>query len=131
MSSNISLSVKEEIKKLFSSDPVKRASAACALGKIGNRAVPAIPALISLLGDCNRIEPQQVEPLIAALQDQHPRTRAVAAASLGQIRDSRTVLPLIDALKDESAQVRMYAAASLGQQGDSRARDALNDAFEG
>ena len=43
--------VREWIAALGSSDPKERASAACSLGELGERADAAIPALVRLLGD--------------------------------------------------------------------------------
>ncbi|MDK1032247.1 MAG: hypothetical protein QGD94_09595, partial [Planctomycetia bacterium] len=43
--------VKKHVEKLNSSDPKERALAALALGKMGPKAIPAIPHLIKQLGD--------------------------------------------------------------------------------
>jgi HEAT repeat protein len=75
-----------------------RQAAARALGKIGDA--------------------RAVEPLIAALRDQHNH---VAAEALGQIGDARAVEPLIATLRDQDRYVRGVAAKALGRIGDARA----------
>src|SRR5262245_59864102 len=57
---SVSGDVKEKIKELSSADPSKRAAEACALGKMGTEAEPAIPALIALLNDGTRVAPELV-----------------------------------------------------------------------
>jgi HEAT repeat protein len=49
--SNVPADVRKKIEQLYSPDPEKRAAAACALGEMTSQATPAIPFLISLLGD--------------------------------------------------------------------------------
>jgi HEAT repeat protein len=49
--------VKEKIQHLSSDDPKKRARAACALGKMRERAASSIPFLIALLSDGTAIDP--------------------------------------------------------------------------
>src|SRR5207244_5820295 len=51
--------VREKMVALASSDPVTRASAACALGRMQRRAVAAIPSLVALLSDGTAIKPDQ------------------------------------------------------------------------
>lgn len=54
---DVQADVKEQIQALASPDPVKRAAAACALGRMRERAAPAIPHLVVLLGDGTPIPP--------------------------------------------------------------------------
>jgi len=61
--------------------------------------------------------PQAVEPLIAALGDDHAGLRRAAAASLGALGNRRAVEPLIRLLADADANVRMAAVESLGRLG--------------
>lgn len=51
--------VREKIAALSSPDPIARAAAACALGRMQMRAVAAIPNLVALLSDGSLIAPQQ------------------------------------------------------------------------
>jgi hypothetical protein len=51
MPTNIPGAVKDKMEQLASPDPIKRAKAACALGAMEGRAVPAIPLLVALLSD--------------------------------------------------------------------------------
>jgi len=48
---NIPSDVRNEIEKLYSSDPVDRAYAAIDLGNMGKKATPAVPFLIGMLHD--------------------------------------------------------------------------------
>ena len=89
------------VKALKGDDPVARAQAATALGKLGNSSA--------------------VEPLIAALQDHAGAVRGAAANGLGKLADSRAVAPLIALLQDPDAKVRALAARALGRLGDNRA----------
>jgi len=66
-------------------------------------------------------DPRAVEPLIIALQDEHPSVREAVASVLGEIGDPRAVEPLIIALQDEHPSVREAVASALGEIGDPRA----------
>lgn len=79
-------------------DAQVRASAARALGEIGEGARPAVPALIK------------------CLKDEDLNVRSGAIASLERIKhDPETVVPaLIDVLKEGDLSVRIAAAAALG-----------------
>jgi HEAT repeat protein len=70
-------------------------------------------------------DPRAFEPLIAALDDEHPNVRIRAAASLGKIKDPKAVEPLIALLTDDNDSVRGAAAAALGELEDSRAMEPL------
>jgi hypothetical protein len=88
--SNIPADVREQIERLYSSDPAERAEGAYNLKEMGARAVPAIPFLIGMLGDDNTVEPPPV------------------AWTLEKIGTS-AVAPLIEALKDKNLLVRRWA----------------------
>lgn len=62
-----------------------------------------------------------VEPLIAALRDNHPLVRRHAAEALGEIKDPRAVEPLIAALKDTDSLIRRHVVEALGKIADLRA----------
>jgi len=141
---DIPTDVRQQIERLYSSDPLERASAAFWLRKMGERALPAIPFLIAILPEytephCSVVGcthpshavfpgekaaetliafgPHAVEPLISALKDKNLDIRRVAASILGNIKDPRAVGPLAAALNDENRNVRMMAAWSLAQIG--------------
>lgn len=109
--------VRDKMNALNSSDPVERASAACALGEMGARAVPAIPFLIKTLGDDTPVP--QVEcgtggtarRLSFNSKKTSPGERAAQAlAVIGR----PSVEPLIAVLKVEDWRVRDNAAWALG-----------------
>jgi len=66
-----------------------------------------------------------VEPLIAALGDDHASVRLAATEALGKIGAPGSVEPLIGALGSRAVEIRKAAADSLGRIGDSRALDPL------
>ncbi len=125
--------LREHIKDLYSPTPSARLRAATALGRMGERAGPAIPFLIVLLGDDTvigggykgampgreaadalaGIGVPAVMPLIAALKDPNPITRRHATQSLTKL-DVDAVDELIKALRDENPKVRGHAATALG-----------------
>ncbi len=101
--------------------------AAAALVSIGE---PAVEPLIAALKDehegvrfgaakaLRRLGEPAVEPLIAALKDEHKEVRSVATEVLGGLGDARAVEPLIAALRDEDVWVRFRATEALGRLGD-------------
>jgi HEAT repeat protein len=134
----IPLDLKREIGALNSSKPIDRENAAFRIGTMGEKAVPAIPFLIAMLGDVTlsetppsdavgtspareaavaliKIGMASVEPLILALKHHDPRVRENAAWALGEIRDTRAVRPLIMALSDDDASVRVCVASALAR----------------
>lgn len=143
--------VKALIEELHSFDPVERRNAAQALGRMGEQAVPAIPALIRSLGDRARLAVRSargetspdsvaeaamlalaslgapaVEPLVDALQHDNPGVRIMAAEALGRIRDPRAVEPLIQILeREEDPLVQAAAVDALRKQEGSRVLEAL------
>lgn len=126
-------SIKEKIQELSSSDPAKRASAACALQKMGPRAEPAIPALIALLNDGTRVAPElvcyreyfsekSINPEFPGLIEPSPGEAAVQALiALGH----PSVEPLIGALKSNDWRTRKNAAQAFIYLRDDRARNPL------
>lgn len=119
----------KQVGVLSSVDPVERAAAACALGKMGAQATPSIPALIQLLDDGTRIDPKLIcyrglhddqsgQPDMESLKEPSPGEAATEALiAIG----APAVAPLIDALKSNSARVRKNAVWALAQIGDDRA----------
>lgn len=96
--SNIPEEVREQIERLYSSDPVERADAAFQLGRMGKGAAPAVPFLIGVL------------------KDRHWAVRKFAAEALGEIGFPRAlpaVKSLIARLKDKDSWVRWSAAYAL------------------
>ena len=72
-----------------------------------------------------QIREPAVEPLIAALKDDNPDVRAMAAKTLGDIKNPRAVEPLISVLKDEDRDVRKNAVKALRWIKDPRAVEPL------
>ena len=121
--------VRDKMNALNSSDPVERASAACALGEMGARAVPAIPFLIKTLGDDTPV------PQVKCWENggsrkldfnksakTSPGERAAhALAVIGR----PAVEPLIAVLKVEDWRVRDNAAWALGVISDPRTVEPL------
>jgi HEAT repeat protein len=68
---------------------------------------------------------QVVEPLITLLNDNNPKVRSTAAASLSTTRDPRSVEPLIARLRDADWDVRGSACLTLGHLGDPKAAEPL------
>ncbi len=102
--------IEELIAQLGDKEPKVRASAARALGEIG--------------------DPQSVQPLIKALSDRNSGVRGLAATALGRIGDPQAVQPLIRALEDNIDGVRLSAAEALGKIGDPQAVQSLTKALE-
>lgn len=129
--------VNSKIQQLSSSDPAQRASAACALGKMGAKAESAIPALIKLLDDGTVVDAKlvcygeyfsydNIEPEFAGLKEPSPGEAAVQAL----IRLSHpSVEPLLVALKDSQWRTRKNAAWALLHLRDTRAFKPLVEAL--
>ncbi len=142
--SDIPAEVREQIEKLYSSAPAARLVAAEKLGRMSERAVPAIPFLVELLGDdtlllggwkgaspgtaaaesLGKIGGPSVKPLIAALKDENPVRRRNTTRALVEI-DVDAVEELIAALKDKNPNVRGQAAMALGEIKDRRTVEPL------
>ncbi|MCF8051858.1 MAG: protein kinase [Desulfobacterales bacterium] len=143
---DVTSDVKEKIKKLNSSDAVECARAAHQLGRMGAKAEPAIPFLIEILSNDNKLQWQNqfqgmrisgratspgreaadalgsigepaVEPLIEALKREDSTARKRAIEALMRIGDVRSVEPFIAALKDKDSGVRNRAAIGLTRAG--------------
>lgn len=147
--SDVHIEVKNEIKRLYSSDANVRGMAAYKLGERGEQSTPAIPFLIGMLGDGTEIEVSEdadesgkqfftnpgeasalalgnigepaVEPLIEALNSWNHLVRRNAIFALGVIKDLGAVGPLIEALHDVHHAVRIEAIIALGEIRDYRA----------
>ena len=152
---NTSPEIKQLIERLYSNDPLERATAVGKLGESGTKAVPAIPFVIPILGETEPVSRQiaparfestsidkeaikllvklgqpAVDPLIHALNDKHSGVRKNAAEALGEIGDTRAIDPLMTTLlEDDDGTVRKCAAEALGRIGDSRSLKALTIAL--
>jgi HEAT repeat protein len=151
ISSDIPADVRAEIEGLYAADAATRAQAASHLGKMGARAIPAIPFLVKLLGDEQKVElypgahttsPGQearkalvkigkpaVEHLLLALQDKDWLIRSGAAWVLGEIKDKRALEPLDKLMRTDKniVVVPYYAAEALGKIDIERLIAALRD----
>jgi len=113
---------------LASSDPVIRASAACALGRMQRRAVAAIPSLVALLSDGTAIKPEQSCGQQEPFEDEEwqPRYPEVYEPSPGEAATQALMAigqPAFGALKDalllsEDWRVRKNAAWALAHRGE-------------
>jgi len=126
-----------------------RGDAAKSLGQLKEKAAPAVPFLISMLGDnvgytestrvgqtmifgisspgrhaavaLGSIGSAAVEPLLKVLEAAEGPNRDKAALALGIAKDPRAVPPLIEALAGQDARLRSEAATALGGLKDQRA----------
>lgn len=118
------------------SDPVVRAAAGRALGRLGVR--EAVPDLIAALEDKNpdvRVvaaaalwrlpDPSAVEALTRHLSDSEPAVREWAVQALGVIGEPRVTADVIRLLNDPVRAVRVSAVLSLGRIGDPAGLDPL------
>jgi HEAT repeat protein len=141
---SVQAKVAAQLARLSSPDPAKRVSACWELYRLDEAAAPALPALLSLLGDERKVpgcgiyitygEPPPlvtpaeiaamalsgigkaaVAPLLTALRDPTFKGRARAAYALGRIEDPRTREPLLALLEDADPKVRANAVAALGK----------------
>ena len=151
MLSNAPARVKEQVERLHSFDPVERRNAAQEMGRMGEEAVAAVPALIRALNDSARLAVRSpegegppasvaeaamlalanigapaVDPLIASLRNDNPGVRMMATAALGRIEDPRTIEPLIEVLEtDQDSLVQAAAVDALRKKQDYRTLEAL------
>src|SRR4030042_1692221 len=150
--SDLAAALKAEGEGLYAPEVGKRAQAAINLGTMGEKAVPAIPFLIGILGDTAGVElktgPEAqianltspaieaavalgkigtpaLEPLIGALKDKDPNVRVLHAGEMEELEDLKAVKPLIAALKDENFNVQATAARALGEINDPTAVEPL------
>jgi hypothetical protein len=120
--------VREQMTALGSSDPVARASAACALGRMQRRAVAAIPLLVRLLSDGAAIKPSQSCGQQEPFEDEQwqPRYAEVYEPSPGEAATQALLAigdPAMGAIKDalllnENWRARKNAAWALAHRGE-------------
>jgi HEAT repeat protein len=136
----IPVAVRPLLEKLLSTDCMGKAGTARQLGQMGEQAAPAIPYLIELLGEEEKLGltfPSTVaqhfscreaaidaliaigrsatEPLINALASWKPLMREGAIRVLGDLGDLRAVKPLSKAINDSDERVRLSAYRALGK----------------
>lgn len=103
------------IRQLSSRDALGRGRAASRIAAMRGAAEPAIPALITLLGDETRLQWRSVGapvPALAKFADTSPAD--LAAGALAAIGDA-AIAPLIVAAGSSHAKVRRNAADALGR----------------
>jgi HEAT repeat protein len=120
--------VRKQIELLSSEDPVNRASAACALGRMGERATPAIPALVALLSDgaaiptkngCGNREPFEDEPWEPEYEQVKEPSPGEAATHALMAIGEQALEPLKDVLlRGEHWRARKNAAWALAHRGE-------------
>lgn len=120
--------VREQMTALGSSDPVARASAACALGRMQRRAAAAIPLLVALLSDGTAIKPSQSCGQQEPFEDEQwqPRYAEVYEPSPGEAATQALMAigdPAMGALKEtlllnENWRARKNAAWALAHRGE-------------
>jgi len=124
--------VRELISLTFSEDYSKKEVAARELGELGDRAIPAVPFLIRLLGglqepgaidaciqaqtSLEKLGSMAVPDLVRALEDDHWERRKQIILVLDRIGDVTAVGPIIATLRDPHPEVRRWAAFALGNQ---------------
>lgn len=114
---DVQTTIAKKINALDSANPVERAKAAGALGKM--RAVSAIPFLIRMLGDDTTIEPlgtwdwnSSWSPALRSFKNPSPgEEAALALAAMGK----PALEPLVAALADANPDVRRNAAWAIGE----------------
>ena len=124
----VDVDVREKIAALAASDPVARASAACALGRMQRRAVAAIPRLVALMSDGTAIKPEQSCGRQEPFEDEpwQPRYPELYEPSPGEAATQALMAigdPAVRALKDalllsEDWRVRKNAAWALAHRGE-------------
>lgn len=149
---DIPVEVKGKIVRLYSSDPQERSYVAFKLGEMGEQAVKAIPFLIGMLGDTEKLQQPTalqlslpgeeaaealakigapaVEPLLVSMRNENKRIRQNAAQALSKMKDPLAIKPLIAALKDKSDYVRENVAWILGNINDIRAVEPLIESLK-
>lgn len=120
--------VTAKVRLLESADPAERASAACMLGEMKERAAAAIPALVKILSDdtpTQRVycgDGHSFRGNAKELEKSSPGEQAAwALAHIGE----QAVAPLINAAKSGDWRVRRNATAALGIIKDERTVDAV------
>jgi HEAT repeat protein len=120
--------VRQKMLALGSTDPVARAAAACALGRMQHKAVAAIPLLVALLSDGTVIKPEQSCGHDEPFEDEgwQPRYTEVYEPSPGEAATQALIAigdPAMSALKDalllnDNWRVRKNAAWALAHRGE-------------
>lgn len=135
---DIPADVKKEIEALYLSNIVDRGNATMRLGRMGEKAAPAIPFLIGLLHDVKvelvttssglttmvgqaqvasdalaEIGKPAIRPLADALKHENPTVVRFAARALGLMRDMDAVKVLMAALNSQNADLRSAASSGL------------------
>jgi len=134
---------KDELLRLYSADPVERATGAYQISKLGESAAPAVPYLADLLSDNTevllshylgggfhssqatspaeeaayalaKIGAPAIELLSERINDTDPLVRRLAARALGQTGSMVTVDTLLRAVADPDVRVRAAATIALG-----------------
>jgi hypothetical protein len=129
-SSSVPASVEVQIQGLRSSNPVTRAEAAHALGYMGEKAAPAVPHLIEILGDESPVE------LILTSRGKQlgfpsPTTVGMLAAeALGDIKAPGKVQRLIQVLRSGTPAERSNAVWALGYGHDEAAVEPLAEVIK-
>jgi len=116
---NIPAEVRQEIERLYSADGAEREKAAVKLGSMGERAVAAIPFLVSMLGD--------------GTEDRRPRPQyqpGVRATRALMKMGERAIGPLAAALESDDRPVRRQAGWALIRMDGPKASAALLKALE-
>jgi HEAT repeat protein len=132
--------VQKKIHQLSSNDPKQRAKAACALGKMKDRAAPSIPFLISLLSDGAAIDPSlqcknefpfEDEEWQPAFEELHESTVGFAATQALIAIYEPAIKPLIQTLVNGADwRARKNAAWALFHRGGVRS-DVMEALIEG
>ncbi len=117
--------VRRYIEQLYSRDPITRAYGAVRLGRMGDRAEPAVPFLVAMLADDVKLEwedpkadpadpiGEQKKRLLGFGEERKTSPGREAARAIGKL--CAAVPPgLIEALKDPSPHARKNAAEALG-----------------
>jgi hypothetical protein len=138
---DIESGVRTEIIKLFSKNVARRRSGAYNLGKMGAKANPAIPYLVAMLSDRDKmvrwsetagvkthimlfvaedyatalaeIGEASFNPLVEALKSDDNNVKMYAASALGHLKDERAVGPLASNLDDQDERVKKFTAKAL------------------
>ena len=117
--------VRNKMNALNSPDPVERASAACALGEMGTRAIPAIPFLIKTLGDDTPVAQTKCGNRFSSRNRSEKTSPGERAAQALAFIGKPAVESLITVLKVEDWRVRDNAAWALGIISDPRTVEPL------
>jgi HEAT repeat protein len=118
--------VREKIRLLESANPVERAQAACTLGLMKERAVPAIPALIKLLSDdtpVQRVSCSEGNWRSGSNELDKSSPGEQAAGALVFIGEP-AVAPLVAVVRSDDWRTRANATWALGIIKDARATQA-------